>query len=114
MAYRSTTIDTYCSYVGDACLGGKITVTIAGLALTDASVHTLTVYQLANAAKVGEASSVTVSSGTATATVSFDDADMETALGARKEISCQMYLWDTTAGVVAWNGPIKVRWAPDA
>ena len=113
MAYRTTTIDTYCSYVGDACLGGTIAVTIASLTLTDGHTFTLTVYQTANSARVGAAASVTCTSGTVTASVSLDDTDMEAALGARKEIPCQMYLWDTTSNVMAWNGPLRVRWAPE-
>lgn len=109
---RTTTVDTYCTITGDVCLHGTVSVAISGLSLTNANVHTLQLCEIGRDTELAAASSVAVAGGNATASLTLESAALISALGARKEINGQLYLWDATAVIPAWNGQIKVRWAP--
>jgi hypothetical protein len=109
---RTTTVDTYCSYTADSVLHGTIALTISGLALTNANVHTLQLCQFGNDEELAAAASVAVAGGNATASLVLESAALISALGASPEINAQLYLWDATANLPAWNGHIKVRWGP--
>ena len=109
---RTTTVDTYCSFTGDAALHGTISVTISGLSLDSGNVHTLQLCAIGEADELAAASSVTILAGTATADITLESAALIAWIGARREVNAQLYLWDATDTVPAWNGQIKVRWAP--
>src|SRR5574343_123873 len=111
---RTTTIDTYCSYTGDAVLHGTIAVTIAGLSLAPADTYTLQLCSLVNDDVLAATGTVSVSGGgTATASLVLESAELIAAIGARREIAAQLYLDNTTDVVTEWNGQIRVRWAPE-
>jgi len=110
---RTTTVDAYCSYTGDSCLHGTISVTIAGLSLAPANVHTLQLCEMGNDDELAAAAAVAISvGGDATADLILESAALTVAMGARNEINARLYLWDATDVVPAYNGRIKIRWAP--
>lgn len=108
---RTTTIDAYGSYAGDATAGGTIAVTVAGLALDGTHTHHLALYQMGNETPLAEAPSVTVAGGTAAASLLLESAALTAAMGTQRELAAELYLWDMTAAVVAWHGPVAVAWA---
>lgn len=113
MSYRTTTIDAYCSYTGDACLHGIIAVTITGLSLPETDTYTLQACRYGQYAELAATSAVSVSAlGVATASLTLESSALIAELGARKEVSAQLYLWNSAAVVPAWNGPLRIRWAP--
>jgi len=110
---RTTTIDAYCTFTGDAVEHGTIAVTIAGLSLSAADSYTLQACSLVNADVLGATSTVTVAGGTATASLVLESTELTAAMGARREIAAQLYLWNATDNVVEWNGQFRIRWAPE-
>lgn len=110
---QTHTVDSYASFTGEACLHGTIAVTITGLSLTPANVHTLQLCQIGNGTTLAAAGTVTVSAlGVATADLVLESTELTNAMGARHEINGQLYLYDADADIAAWNGQIKIRWAP--
>jgi hypothetical protein len=107
----TTAIDSYCTVTGDATLHGTIAVAIAGLGLTPGNAHTLSLCEIGNDANLAEAAGVAVSAGgDATASLALTKPELETAMRAGKERDLYLYLWDVTAGIVAWHGPLRVTW----
>jgi hypothetical protein len=110
---RTTAVDTYCTITGDLCLHGSVAVAFTGLGLTNANAHTLQMNEIGNATELAAAAAVAVAGGNATATLILETPALITAMGARTEMNAQLYLWDAVAGVCAWNGQVKIRWAKE-
>ena len=110
---RTTTVDTYCTITGDITLHGTISVAIAGLDLDDTHTHTLQLHQIGNSTELASAAAVTVAGGDASAEISLESAELIARMGACRDIDAQLYLWDATDAVLAWNGQIRIRWGID-
>jgi hypothetical protein len=110
---RTTVIGpSHCIITNDVCLHGTVSVAITGLTLTNANVHTLQLIQITKSTVLAAAASVTVAGGNASASLVLESAELIAAFGASKELGAQLYLWDATANICAWNDGIKIRWAP--